>query len=279
MKKSSRINLIRIAAVAVLGMFSLATSSVAATKRPLNYPFGLTVDAKGNLYVANTNGNEVLVYNANHMQVPTKRISNNVSAPTAVAFDGSGNLWVANDGSQVSITQYSPAGVQNTNATLTQGLIGPSALAVDGLNDLWVIDDFNNLIWFAANQSTPTPVGGGQTITGVAAHQAYLAIGSNTLTYVAEISLLFYNTPQISQFPGNSFALAYDNTGNLYSANQDDTLTVMDPAGNTRLVSNLGFFPTGLALDNTRGLIYVANGLGNEIAVFSTGGTLVTTIK
>jgi hypothetical protein len=40
-----------------------------------------------------------------------------------------------------------------------------------------------------------------------------------------------------------------------------------------------GFFPFGLAVDGKRGLIYLANGLGNSISGYSTSGTAATTIK
>lgn len=277
--KNSKRNLAGIAAVAVLCMFSLGTKSVAANTRPLNYPFGLAVDAKGNLYVANTNGNEVLVYNPSHMQVPSKRISKNVSVPTAVAFDGNGNLWVGNDGSPASVTQYSPAGIQNTNATLTLGITAPSALAVDGLNDLWVMDDFRFLLMFPANQASPLTGTQGQTITGVAAHQAYLAIGSSSATYVLEISPFLYGSSGYQQYSTTCVAMAYDSAGNLYCGNEDDTLTVMDAAGNIKVLANMGFFPTGLALDNARNMVYVADASNNQIAVYNTSGALLTTIK
>jgi hypothetical protein len=45
------------------------------------------------------------------------------------------------------------------------------------------------------------------------------------------------------------------------------------------LVANMGFVPFGLAIDKTRGFIYVSNGIGNSIAVYNTTGTLLDTIK
>lgn len=52
-------------AMLLFSLFSIVASGAAATY-PLNPPQGLAVDSKGNLYVANNNSNQVLVYNPNY---------------------------------------------------------------------------------------------------------------------------------------------------------------------------------------------------------------------
>ncbi len=49
--------------------------------------------------------------------------------------------------------------------------------------------------------------------------------------------------------------------------------------GNPHLTRTMGFVPFGLAIDKTRGFIYVSNGIGNSIAVCNTTGTLLDTFK
>ncbi|MGH9641254.1 MAG: hypothetical protein ACRD3Q_02385 [Terriglobales bacterium] len=277
--KNSKLNLVRIAVVAVLCLFSLAASSVAAT-HPLNYPYGLAVDAKGNLYVANTSSSEILVYSPTHAQLASKTITADVSLPTSVAFDPNGNLWVANNGAPVSLTEYSPAGVQNTRDTITNGITSPDAIAIDGLDNIWVEDNFTNLVVYAQSQTSPLlSIPAALPITGLAAHQGYLAIGANSYTFIGEISLFLHNDDAAGQFPTTCFGMAYDKAGYLYCGNQDDTLTVTDPAGNVKTLATLASFPTGLAIDNARKLVYVSSGPANTISVYTTGGTLLTTIK
>jgi hypothetical protein len=65
------------------------------------------------LYGANTNGNNVLVYSPSHAQLAAKTISNQILAPTAVAFDSSGNLTIAKGGNN-TIEEYTPAGNPST---------------------------------------------------------------------------------------------------------------------------------------------------------------------
>src|SRR5579864_8083683 len=127
---------------------AFATASFAATK-PISYPKGLAVDSKGNLYVANSGGNDILEYNANYQQMTTKTITSNISNPSAVAVDAQGNLWVANygtsnGGTNGSIAEYT-AGKQNTSATITSNILGPGALAVDGAGNVWVVNADSNI--------------------------------------------------------------------------------------------------------------------------------------
>jgi DNA-binding beta-propeller fold protein YncE len=81
----------------LLSLLALASAGFGATD-PLAHPWGLAVDAKGNLYVANTYGYNILVFTPGYAAKKTLTITKGVSAPSGVAFDPLGNLWVANAG-------------------------------------------------------------------------------------------------------------------------------------------------------------------------------------
>lgn len=106
--KSHNCKIARTIASTLMSLLFLAAASFAATK-PLINPEGLALDSKGNLYVANEGGNQVLIYNPSYQQLTVKTISINLNGPTGVAFDGSGNLWVSNINSS-QIYEYSPTG-------------------------------------------------------------------------------------------------------------------------------------------------------------------------
>jgi sugar lactone lactonase YvrE len=134
-------------------------------KTGLALPTGVAFDSAGNLYVANitTSGNtgSITVYAAGATgdAIPIRTISgaNTQLAfwPSAVAFDASGNLYVANptSGAMPSITVYAPG--SNGNVAPVQiiegektGLRDPTSVAVDSAGDVFVGDSsYDGLIY------------------------------------------------------------------------------------------------------------------------------------
>jgi len=84
-------------------------------------PQGITVDRKGNLYVANTNGSDVLIY-ARGATSPSRTLMDPGEGPADVAVAPDGTVYVANEtnasGSGGSISIY-PPGATTPSRTLT----------------------------------------------------------------------------------------------------------------------------------------------------------------
>jgi len=81
------------------------TVTLGATNGSLGGPFCLAFDARGNLWVTNTNASTVVEFTASQLAgsgSPTPAVTlsatnGSLSAPSGLAFDASGDLWVAND--------------------------------------------------------------------------------------------------------------------------------------------------------------------------------------
>jgi DNA-binding beta-propeller fold protein YncE len=245
---------------------------------PLAAPYGLALDASGNLYVGNTAGNDVLVYNPSHVQ--TRRVTQGVQGPTGVAIDPSGNLWVANSSAN-SITEYGPAGKQITlPGTLMYGIDNPQAIAVDGLYDVWVENNFASVgvyPYMAARIISSTF--GDVPVTGVAVYKDFFVVGGNTSYFTNFIPEFLLTGLFDADSPPGCFAVAYSAAGELYCGTLNNTVSVRLASGGFQELINLPFFPYGIAVDSTRGLIYVSDGVGNRILVYSTSGTLLHTIQ
>ena len=67
-----------------------------------------------------------------------RTITDGLNNPFAVAFDGSGNVYIANlFGDKGAVTVYAPGGASLLR-TISQGVYGPEALAFDSSSDLFV---------------------------------------------------------------------------------------------------------------------------------------------
>jgi DNA-binding beta-propeller fold protein YncE len=279
----------RIIASSVLCLFLAASASFAATKppQPVNAPRGLALDVKGNLYVANSGGNNVLVYSPSYVQTTSKTITQGISNPTGVAFDGSGNLWVANYGTSNggptgSISEYT-GGKQNTSGSITSGILSPVALAIDGAGDLWVNNTYVNLTIYYPTSTFASPSSllqrvseSGAVYYGIAAGGGRIAWGGNQVTTYSLIGFLLGEVPL--DYNTTGFAVATDATGNLYIGNLDKSVNIYGPQVN-KVFTQLSFVPYGIAVDSARGRVYFSNYDGNSIAVYSTAGALLKTIQ
>jgi len=82
-----------------------------------------------------------------------------LSSPSAIAADGSGNIWVTNNGGN-NLLELSHSGVLET--TISGGFTAPTGLALDLNGNVWVAQSGNSSLTYAlANGSTGTPVSPG----------------------------------------------------------------------------------------------------------------------
>ena len=265
----------------------------------LNGPSGLALDAKGNLYVANEFGNQVLVYNPNYVQQAGKEITSGLYYPVGVAFDSKGNVYVANrlsNGGAGSITQYSSVGVLNSRFSIT-ALGEPVAITVDAFDDLYVLNagfilDPNPTITVYPLYDT---IKGPFLLTtialdpnlgpyGIAVHGVDLYVGTASSWekgFVSELLVAAGGFPVLQSTDSPVVALATDRAGDLYVVNGNGEVDFWGSAGEVVFLPPSGstIFRAGIAVDNARGRVYLSNFQGNQVLVYSTKGTLLHTIQ
>jgi len=127
------------------------TPDVVLSSAALSQPTGLGFDAFGTLWVPNATANTVIGFSAGQLAAtgsPAPAVTINASAgslasPQGVAFDQTGNLWVANATSS-TIVRFSYAQQLSTGSptptlvfTLPAGTGSPSSIAFDNSGDLW----------------------------------------------------------------------------------------------------------------------------------------------
>jgi sugar lactone lactonase YvrE len=209
------------------------------TASNLQGPIGLTFDASGNLWVADAGDNRVLefktplsngesastvigqsnfTYDGTNVPGCPPNCSNptqsSLSDPTDVAFDASGNLWVA-DRSDRRIMEFTPPFSNNQAASLILGgncaifgvvlaanCIGPEdVIQFDHSGMLWVSDSSNGRV-----MGFPAPFSNGENATVVIGEPDFVTGPSSGILNATQSNLA---TPE---------GLAFDASGNIWVA-------------------------------------------------------------
>ncbi|MDO3628689.1 NHL repeat-containing protein [Mucilaginibacter sp. BT774] len=251
-----------------------------------NHPFGLAVDAGGNLYIADVGNNVIRKMDTTDLVTTFAGIGSvkgstngfdslaTFNKPFGVATDAAGNVYVADAGNNL-IRMVGTAGMVSTFAGT--GIAGssnvadsvtfnsPLGVAVDGSGNVYVADYENNLI------RKVTQAGIVRTLAGSGAKGA-----DDGLDTAAT-----FNLPE---------AVAVDGTGNVYVAdNGNDLIRKITPAGQVSTFAGSGQpgksdgtgtsasfnSPFGIAVD-AAGNVYVADSGNNLIRKITPDGTVTT---
>ena len=155
----------------VAGGVTFGGDGAAATAAQLNSPFGVALDAAGNLYIADADNHRIRKVSATGVITTvagtgTAGFSGDGGAATAaqlnwpwdVAVDGSGNLYIADTGNNRIRKVDSSGNISTVAGTGTQGFSGdgaaataaqlriPTGVALDGAGNLYIADALNNRI-------------------------------------------------------------------------------------------------------------------------------------
>ncbi|MEO1030548.1 MAG: hypothetical protein AAFX55_04045 [Bacteroidota bacterium] len=227
-------------------------------------PFAVTVDAAGNIFVADAGDNTIKRMDANGNNMVT--LGSGFSFPNGVAVDASGNIYVA-DTNNSAIKRMDANG--NNIVTLGTGFSFPSGVAVDASGNIYVADTSNNAIKrMDANGNNIVTLGTGFNLPyGVA------------LDAVGNILVADFLNNAIKRMDANGnnivtlgtgfnfpYAVAVDAVGNILVADAgNNAIKRMDASGNNIVTLGAGFNqPFGVTVD-TAGNILVADFGNNAI--------------
>jgi sugar lactone lactonase YvrE len=153
----------------VLGAVEAVHLPKAAASSPITYvsntisdPTALAFDASGDLFIANGNDDTVSVLpkaSGTLFGVPVtanqlSTVASGLSYPTALAFDASGDLFIANwNNNTVSVLAKASGSIFGVPVTadqlatvITSGLSDPTALAFDASGDLFIANTGNDTV-------------------------------------------------------------------------------------------------------------------------------------
>ncbi len=284
--------------VAGTGVAGYNGDGIPATSAELYNPYGVAVDSKGDLFIADAQNNLVREVNATTHLITTvagtgvagyngdgiAATSAELDTPIGVAVDSQGDLFIADDGNsrvrEVSAATglistiagtggygYNGDGIAATSAELNF----PTGLAVDAAGDVFIADAHNNSVREV------------NAVTGLISTVAGTGTGGYNGDGIAATSAEL-NSPE---------GLAVDSAGNLFivdNANQ----RVREISASTGLISTVagtGFFgyngdgiaagsatlsfPVGVALDSA-GDLFIGDLENNRVREIVTGATTAT---
>lgn len=241
----------------------------------LNMPMGITSDTHGNVYIADSNSQRVVVVAPDGTQTmlagflggaisditldksgnvyitktfngtiakisPTGIVSTVASGfynPNGIAIDTSGNLFVADSGNH-RIVKIAP----NSTQTILMSGSSPVALAIDGLDNLYITDSVSNEIVKLAKDGSQSVVGTGftnaQGITVDTLGNIYVVDSiNNTITKVNSAG----THTSIGQGFNHPKKVHVDRLGNLYATDGNGTYRAVKIALNShRYIDNSG---------------------------------------
>ncbi|MGH3843965.1 MAG: protein kinase domain-containing protein [Pseudonocardiaceae bacterium] len=265
-----------------------------AINQKLNRPTSLLLDPAGNLYIADTDNHRVRKVTPegkittvagtgrdSYSGDNTPAIEATLSSPDGLALSGDGSLYIA-DGNYDVIRRVDRAGIITTVAgNRTRGVDGdggpatqaqlasPSQIQFDRAGNLYIADELNNRI------RRVDPAGIITTIAGTGVRDFS---GDGGPARDARLA-----TPS---------AVAVDNTGNLYIADElNNRIRRVDPAGTITTIAGTGgrgfsgdggraigaklYSPAGVSVE-ADGAIYIADFAGNRIRKIDPAGIIST---
>ena len=288
-----------ITTVAGNGSNGFAGDGGLATSGSLHYPNGVTFDAFGNLYVADYDNNRIRKVATNGIIITVAGKNNrgysgdggaatnaSLQNPSAVAFDASGNLYIADTlncrirkvgTNRIIITVagngsygYSGDGGAATNA----GLYYPVAVVFDSLGNLYIADQDNNRIRKVdTNGIITTVAGNGPTYPATGSYSGDGGAATN--------ASLYYPSGVAFDVIGN-FYIADNGNNRIRKVATNGIITTVAGNGSRTYAGDGGaatnaslYWPSGVTFDSS-GNLYIADYGNNRIREVATNGIITS---
>jgi len=237
----------------------------------LGQPEGVTVDAGGNLYLADA-VNKTVTKTTSGGTTTTLSFTG-LAQPTGVTVDGIGSVYVS-DAYNNAVYKLTTGGIQTTVATT--GLKAPSGIALDSINNLYIADSGNSRIVkiSAAGVQSVLPFSGLTNPLWVAVDFAGDVFVSDT-GKVYEYSVAGVQSTITTTGIGTPAGIAISSNGSLYIADSSKGDVYVLPFTGSPSVASYGssftlasgmISPAGIALAAT-GNLYISDATGQDVVL------------
>lgn len=239
---------------------SNASSSIVGSG--FSYPYGVAIDAVGNIYVADSANNAIKKMDANGNNIVT--LGSGFNLPFGIAVDTSGNIYVADSGNN-AIKKMDPTGT--TITTIGTGFNNPFSLSVDAAGNVFVADNDNNLVKkINSTYTSITSLGSGFVkplgIDVDTAGNIYVTdFGSNTIKKMDSNGNNIVTLATTTSLPRG---VTVGPNGEIVFSQGNGEIRSMDSNGNNQVLLGVQPEPTGLAF-NPSGVLHLASTSSSSI--------------
>jgi sugar lactone lactonase YvrE len=223
-------------------------------------PSGVVTDVRGNLFVADRTGNQVLKGTTTGTTLTP--VVTGLNKPAGLAIDSLGNIYIADTGNNRVLETTSTG---TTITTFGTGLSVPQGVAVDAFGNVFIADTGNNRVL----EVTPSGVQSVAPLTGLSAPTQL------TFDYSGNLFVVDSGNSRIVELPvnGNQTAIALpgvtpttvavDPSGTLYTTDSTSLQLLAFAPGSTTGTPVLNGLnkPAGLAVDSDGNLFLADSGL------------------
>jgi len=253
----------------------------------LSYPYRVAVDASGNVYISDTQGNQILKETlANGVYTESVVVSTGLATPYGVAVDGSGNVFIADNGHNRVVVETLSGSSYTQTVISTSSLSYPTGMAVDTSGNLYIADTGHGRILVERPsggsyiETALTYASNFAQITGIAVDSSgnlYVSDIDNQAVYKETYSAGSYTPSTIATSGLNyPYDIAVDASGNLYICDFSNKRIVLETnnAGSyTQSVVPTATLagPLGIAI-GAGGNLYIADTFGQNIKKLQSAG-------
>jgi streptogramin lyase len=263
----------------------------------LSGPEGVAVDARGNIFIADTNNDRIVKLSSSGHVLVTWSTEEYVSEPANIAVDRGGNVYILDSDSAV-IYKFSNNGQSVTSWSVAAPFTDPSpvALAIGGHDNIFVADSSDDEIYKYAPDGSLLDAWDLATMAGDGLAPALLAVGRSGKVYVAGepdgtapaigslVEELTSDGTPLAQWDSPANGIVVGGRGNLLVTAQA-TIQKYSPTG--RLLNQWGSYgsgfgqlinPEGIAVGG-RGNIFVADTGNDRVQKLSATGQVLSVYR
>jgi DNA-binding beta-propeller fold protein YncE len=243
-----------------------ANAAVKTVSSDFNTPYGVALDGRGNIFIADFGKNAVNEILAVGGYTTINTLGSGFNYPTGVAVDGSGNVFIADQGNN-AVKEVLESGGYTTINILGSGFSYPTGVTVDGSGNVFVADYGNNAvkeILAAGGYITVHTLGSGFNYpTGVAVDAAgniYVADTGNTAVKQITAASGYTTVNTLGSGFNQPTGVAVDASGNVYVADKNNVAEILAVGGYTTVTALSSGFSNamGIVLDGG-GNVFVAD--------------------